>query len=113
MHPDCIFCAINTGNIPTNIVAENDHVFVIKDIAPKAPIHYLIITKNHYSDLNALPTHINAPIANACFSMAQHLSQNIHHNSHYRLINNNGAGVGQSVFHFHMHFLAGTHMHDF
>lgn len=109
----CIFCKISTGKIHAEIIAENEHVFVIKDIAPKKPIHYLIITKNHYPNLNNIPTAINPSIANACFIMAQHLSQHIHNNISYRLITNNGTEAGQSVFHFHIHFLAGSPMHDF
>ncbi len=106
MNQSCIFCKIQSGVIQTKKIAENEHVFVIKDIAPKAPIHYLIIAKKHHPDV----THFEETETNAMasfFLMAKQLSQSDQSAQAFTLQVNNGAAVGQSVFHVHMHFLAG------
>lgn len=112
MNQSCIFCKIINKQIPAAIVTENDHVLVIKDIAPKAPIHYLIIPKvciKNVADLSEatkdVPTHI--------LMMAQQLSQKLSGSQAFRLMFNNGADAGQSVFHLHCHFLSGKKMLDF
>lgn len=105
-HTDCIFCKILRQEIPAEIIASNDHVFVIKDRAPKAPFHFLIIPKKHISDISSL-TLDDTVIAAELLFMAQHLSKTIPGTQEFRLVSNNGSGVGQSVFHIHFHFLAG------
>ncbi len=101
----CIFCKIIAKTLPTQIIEENDSILVIKDIAPKAPIHYLILPKIHRPNLAAL-TPEDAQHAAEILFMAQALAkkQNI---PAFRLVSNNGEQVGQSVFHIHFHFLAG------
>lgn len=111
MNAPCVFCSIISGHIPAAIVAENDHVVVIKDRAPKAPIHYLVIPKLHVTDLRYLPLgqeHIGAEI----FGMLRDVATALVQPNDFRLVMNNGAAVGQSVFHAHMHFLAGTTYSD-
>ena len=108
---ECIFCSILSQKIPAPIIAENDAVFVIKDINPKAPIHYLIITKKHIHSLQQM-AQTDAHLTTSLFLMAQHLAEKTPDNS-CRLIMNNGATSGQSVFHMHVHFLAGKIMTDF
>ncbi len=110
MKADCIFCAIIARKAPATIVSETDDVLVIKDIAPKTPIHYLIIPKHHYNDLQELN---DCCVGSRLLSTAQQLSQETPQAKDYRLLINNGYGVGQRVFHLHMHFLAGKEFTDF
>ena len=112
LQADCIFCRIISGQIPAKIIAQNDHVVVLQDIAPKAPIHYLIIPKAHIKDISALQPSDTA-VASSMLFMAQQLAQQLPGTQSYRLIANTGRESGQSVFHAHIHFLSGKQMHDF
>ncbi len=96
--------------MPADIVAETDKVLVIKDINPKTAIHYLIIPKAHYKDLQAA-TECN--VACSMMSMARKLSADNPDAADYRLVLNNGFKAGQRVFHLHMHFLAGPQITEF
>lgn len=107
----CIFCRIIAKEIPATIIAENDAVVVIKDIAPKAPTHYLIIPKKHMADVHGA-TQTDAQLLGQMVLMAQQLSAK-QGNAAFRLLMNNGADVGQSVSHMHMHYLSGKKMTDF
>ena len=111
-HNDCIFCKIIAKTIPAKIIAENESILVIQDIAPKAPVHYLIIPKKHVKDLASIQES-DIPGAAAIFSMAQELSQKLSGSQAFRLIINNGPDAGQSVFHLHAHFISGKKMLDF
>lgn len=106
MSETCIFCNINARKIPATIVAENDTVFVIKDIHPKAPIHYLIIPKKHVVDIQSMQSDELALMTDMA-AMAQELSRTDDAHHDFRLIINNGYSAGQRVFHLHMHYLAG------
>lgn len=106
MNKNCIFCKIINKQIPAEIIAQNENVLVIKDIAPKAPVHYLIIPKKHYADITQLPDD-EKKLAADLLLMAKELST--HHPS-FRLVSNNGKAAGQEVFHIHIHFLAGKSM---
>jgi histidine triad (HIT) family protein len=110
--PSCIFCSIINKTIPAQIIAENEHCMVIKDIHPKSPIHLLIITKKHISSIPEMTTS-EASVAAGLFLMAQQLGQTVPGAQAFRLLMNNGKEVGQSVFHMHFHFLAGKKMTDF
>ena len=112
MHNDCIFCKIIARQIPSKVIAETDEVIVIQDITPKAPVHYLIIPKQHIqnvADLSDASAHIPAQM----LMMARDVSQKLSGSQAFRLIFNNGADAGQSVFHIHCHFLSGKKMLDF
>ncbi len=104
---DCIFCKVVEQELPSEIIAENDKVLVIKDISPKASIHYLIITKEHYNDLQSAQ---ECGVACSLMKMARYLGKE---HPHYRLVINNGYEAGQRVFHLHMHFLAGKQVSEF
>lgn len=112
MIPDCIFCKIIARQIPAKVIAENDAVLVIQDIAPKAPVHYLIIPKEHSKDLASLPAS-QAHVGGAMFMIAAELSKKLSGSQAFRFIINNGPDAGQSVFHLHGHFLSGKKMLDF
>jgi len=104
----CIFCAIIEKQKHTRIVEENEHVIVFPDRMPRAPIHYLIVSKKHIKNFNDLKQEdYETVLAMVC--MAQHLAKkHVATADHgFNLIVNNGASAGQVVFHMHWHFLAG------
>ena len=103
---NCIFCKIIAKELPAKVIAENDTTIVIQDIAPKTPIHYLIIPKKHVADITQLQAEDKNIAADLLF-MAKHLSEQIPGAEHFRLVANNGSGAGQVVFHLHLHFLSG------
>lgn len=103
---NCIFCKIIEGTFSADIIAQNEYAIVIKDIFPKAPIHYLIIPKIHVANVaNLQPEQYQ--IGAQLFALAQQVGVSLPGKPDFRLIINNGAHVGQSVFHLHMHLLAG------
>lgn len=103
---DCIFCKIINHEIKADVFFENDHIIAIKDIAPKAPIHYLIIPKMHVKDIQSIEAK-DMMVAAELFHGAQILSQKIQGAEHFKFIINSGYEAGQRVFHLHAHFLAG------
>jgi histidine triad (HIT) family protein len=107
MSSNCIFCKIIARQISSKIIQETDDIIVIQDIAPKAPIHYLIIPKKHVVDVKSCDVQDQAMLGNILL-MAKTLSESLQGTKEFKLINNNGASVGQSVFHLHIHFLAGN-----
>lgn len=109
---NCIFCKIISGEIPATIIDQNEHVIVIQDIHPKAPIHYLIMPRLHVPDIQGLQEQ-DSPYVVGMMMMAQKLSKKLSGSQSFRLIINNGADSGQSVFHLHSHFLSGKKMTDF
>ena len=104
---NCIFCKIIAREIPSKIVDETDDVIVIEDIAPKAPIHWLIIPKKHIPDLSHLAAEDRELACNMLFT-ATKLAEKLPGSKAFRLVSNNGHEVGQRVFHIHLHFLSGT-----
>ena len=110
MKQTCIFCKIINKEIPAKFLHETDQVIVIQDIFPKAPIHYLIIPKKHVENVIAVD-HDDLPIFANLFAAAQHIAKE-NGISDFRLVTNNGKNAGQSVFHLHLHFLAGKQMFD-
>lgn len=109
---ECIFCKIIARELPAKVVVENDETIVIQDVAPKAPVHYLIISKKHISDVMVLEK-TDAPLVAKMFLMAKHVAEKLSGSQAFRLIINNGRDAGQSVFHLHFHFLSGKKMLDF
>lgn len=106
MSDSCIFCNILARKVPAPILAETEDVFVIKDIHPKAPIHYLIIPKKHVVDVQSLQG-ADIELMAKMAAMAQKLSQESSEHKDFRLVVNSGHAAGQRVFHLHMHYLAG------
>ncbi len=105
MH-DCIFCKIINAELPSTKIAENDDILVIKDIHPKAPIHYLIIPKKHMQDIQAMGTS-DFFYGSKLLAMAQQLSKTVAGAEDFKLHVNSGKGAGQIVMHVHVHFIAG------
>ena len=104
---NCIFCKINAGEIPADFVYRDDDVFVIRDIAPRAPVHLLVIPTVHVERITELGP--DTPwIAEAMFRAAKVVAESEGiAESGYRLIINQGEEGGQEVPHLHMHVLGG------
>jgi len=111
MNKDCIFCKIIAQELPSSVIKETNDIIVIKDINPKASIHYLIIPKKHFSNLNSINDN-ESILINELLLMPKKLSEDLGIPA-YRLIVNNGKEAGQVVFHFHIHFLSGKHLEQF
>lgn len=103
---NCVFCKIIAKELPSKVIAETEDIIVIDNIAPKTPIHYLIIPKKHVSDITALQPE-NVMLAGEMILMAKQLAAQLPGSQSFRLSVNNGSDAGQSVFHLHFHFLAG------
>jgi histidine triad (HIT) family protein len=103
--PDCLFCRIVAGEIPSEIVTENDSVVAFRDVNPQAPLHVLVVPRTHVADAGALADVEPATVAELV-SAARQIATDAGHDS-YRLVFNTGADAGQTVFHTHLHVLAG------
>lgn len=104
---DCLFCKIIKREIPANLVFEDKEVLAFRDVNPQAPVHILIIPKEHISrvsELDAKAVRLLSPLFLAANQIAQ--KEKIIE-SGYRLVINCNAGAGQSVFHIHLHLLGG------
>ena len=107
---NCIFCRIIAGTIPARKVYEDDQVVVIEDIAPVAPMHLLVIPRHHYVNALDLPEEANALVGHV-FQVAARLARERGvAEKGFRIVCNNNADGGQSVFHIHFHLLAGRTM---
>ena len=98
---ECIFCKIVNGEIPSNKVHENEKFLAFHDINPVAPVHVLIIPKEHYAKFDETPAEIMPEMAEFIKQTAQKLGI-----TDYRLITNNGKNAGQEVFHLHIHMVS-------
>ncbi len=107
---DCIFCKIINRQIPSAIVYEDDKVLAFKDINPVAPVHVLIVPKQHIAsmrEINSENAGILADIHLAANKVAESMGIA---DEGYRLINNCGKAAGQTVFHLHYHLIGGTNL---
>ena len=104
---DCIFCKIINGDIPSSKVYEDDKIFAFNDISPQAPVHILIVPKEHICCANMI-TPDNADVVAHIFSkMSEIASLAGIKDDGYRIINNCGKNAGQTVFHLHFHLMGG------
>lgn len=108
--PDCLFCKIVAGEIPTDIVHETGSTLAFRDLQPQAPVHVLVIPKRHQPNAAALvqadPTVLAEVIAAAGeVAVVEGIAE-----SGYRLVVNTGAEAHQTVFHVHVHVLGGRKM---
>ena len=107
---DCLFCKILEGEIQADIVFENDDVLAFRDVNPKAPTHILIIPRKHISTTNDL-TENHELVMGRLFSAAKIIAtQEGVSDDGYRMVVNCNENAGQTVFHIHMHLLAGRSM---
>lgn len=107
--PDCLFCRIVAGEVPSDRVYEDEEVIGFRDISPRAPTHVLVIPRRHVADAQAL-TEEDGPLLAALFAAARRIADDAGLQNGYRLVTNVGPEAGQSVFHLHFHLLGGRSM---
>lgn len=107
----CLFCKIIQGHIPSTTIDENDYVKVIKDINPRAPVHYLILPKIHYANLIDMKDEHEVYLWQI-MKMAQKLGKALTGAHAFNMVCNNGKESGQVIFHQHFHFTAGRNIHE-
>ncbi|MCI8612858.1 MAG: histidine triad nucleotide-binding protein [Clostridia bacterium] len=106
---DCIFCKIRDGVIPSEKVYEDESMFIIRDIEPKAERHFLMIPKRHFKLLSEM-TEKDSVTLGKCLKKIPKLNDLLGLSGGYRLVINQGDDAGQTVFHLHVHILTGQKM---
>jgi len=105
---DCLFCKMVTGVVKPDIVYENDQVLAFRDINPQAPVHVLVIPKQHIPTLNDLDdSNLAGTLMQAVMAIAKQLDLA---ESGYRTVVNCNKRGGQEVYHLHLHLLGGRQM---
>ena len=105
---ECVFCKIARGELPVRFVYEDDHVVAFDDISPQAPVHTLVIPRNHYEHLgDGVPAAVSAALCSAIPLVAK--AKGIAARG-YRLVVNTGLDGGQTVPHLHVHIIGGVKM---
>ena len=107
MSEDCIFCRIGGGEVKSDILYRDDNCFVIKDIAPMAPIHLLIIPNDHFTYLTDLTQAFYGTLGGMFAAAGEMARREGVAEGGYRLTINQGDDAGQQVPHLHLHLLAG------
>jgi len=103
---DCLFCRIIAGEIPAPVEDHGD-VVVLNDINPQAPLHRLILPRRHIATLNDLTLEDDALIGSMFRTAAAIARQHVYAERGYRTVFNCNGDAGQTVFHIHLHLLAG------
>ena len=101
---DCIFCKLANGDIPTNMIYQDDDFAVIMDAAPVSRGHALILPKEHADNLYELPDETAAKLMPLAKKIASRMKERLDCDG-LNILQNNGETAGQSVFHFHMHVI--------
>jgi histidine triad (HIT) family protein len=107
MQDDCLFCKIIAREIPSTSVLDRENVYAFRDIAPAAPVHILVVPKQHIGDVRDLIADHGSVLVKM-FQAANDLAvqEGVAENG-YRLLFNVGPDAGQTVFHLHMHLVGG------
>ncbi len=108
---DCLFCKIIVGDIPSKKVYEDDLCYAFYDIEPKAPVHFLVVPKQHFASAAEVTPENSAVVAHI-YEVIAKLTKEMGLSS-FRIVNNCGPDAGQTVFHIHFHVLAGKVMTEF
>ena len=106
----CLFCKIVNDEIPSEFVHTDDRCVVIRDIDPQAPMHLLIIPHEHLESLDEASQKDEALLGHLLRIAARTANEQGHGENGYRTVINTGVGAGQSVFHLHVHVLAGRQL---
>lgn len=105
--PDCLFCRIVAGEIPSDRVAETDRIYAFRDIAPQAPTHVLLIPKDHKASSVAEIESGDGEWLAELLELAGQIARQENLDAGWRVITNVGPAAGQTVFHVHFHLMGG------
>lgn len=108
---NCIFCKIVKGDIPSAKVYEDEDMIIIKDLNPQAPVHLLLIPKEHYANIVEM-SDAQAQTLAKCLKKLSTLSDKLGLQNGFRLVSNKGEDGCQSVGHLHIHILGGRKLSD-
>lgn len=108
---NCIFCKIVKGDIPSAKVFEDEDMIIIKDLNPQAPVHLLLIPKEHYANIVEM-SDAQAQTLAKCLKKLSTLTDKLGLQNGFRLVSNKGDDGCQSVNHLHIHILGGTKLSD-
>lgn len=108
---NCLFCKIIAGEIPSTKVYEDECVYAFRDINPQAPVHILVVPKEHICCADAIDE-TNSMAAAKCFEAIAKIAKAEGLENGYRVINNCGADGGQTVMHLHFHILGGVKLSE-
>lgn len=103
---NCLFCKIAAGEVPSNKLYEDDTLLAFYDIEPQAPVHFLVIPKQHIASAACL-TGDDAALVGHVYAVIAQLTKQLGCENGYRVVTNVGEDGGQSVKHLHFHVLAG------
>ncbi len=106
---DCLFCKIIRGDIPSTKVYEDETVYAFRDIAPQAPVHILVIPKEHLGSVNNVNPDNSAVVAHI-FEVIPQIAAAQGLSGGYRVVSNCGPDAGQTVHHLHFHILGGKEL---
>ncbi|MDE6123602.1 MAG: histidine triad nucleotide-binding protein [Eubacterium sp.] len=104
----CLFCEIINGNIPSTKVYEDDMIYAFKDINPVAPVHFLVVPKEHIGSVNDVTAENSKYVAHI-FEKIPEIAK-LQDIDSYRVISNCGKDAGQTVLHLHFHVIGGTEL---
>lgn len=104
--PDCLFCRIVADEVPAEVVATSERAVAFRDIAPQAPVHVLVVPRDHHPDVAELAAVDPGLLADVV--MLAHEVAQTECDGAFRTVFNTGASAGQSVFHVHAHVLGGA-----
>ncbi|MCA1594350.1 MAG: histidine triad nucleotide-binding protein [Acidobacteria bacterium] len=107
---ECIFCRVAAGEIKAEIVYEDERAVAFRDINPQAPVHVLVIPREHIASLSDASPERDALFGHLLRVAAQVAAVEGISESGFRTVVNNGAGAGQSVFHLHLHVIGGRRL---
>lgn len=103
---DCIFCKIIKGEIPSKKAYEDEQIVAFFDIQPQAPVHIVVIPKEHIESMNGITPDNSKTVAHI-FEVIPQIAKENNLGDGYRVVSNCGANAGQTVFHLHFHILGG------
>lgn len=107
MNPDCLFCKIVAGEIPAEKIHEDELTIAFRDINPQAPFHALVVPKAHIATINDLGVENRTLVGQLYLAAKALAAREGFADEGYRAVMNCNAGAGQTVFHIHLHLLAG------